>query len=176
MMRIYLTFLVAVVSLQAGFIDEFFTIKKGIKTYPNELYQEACGDCHFAYQPGWLPKRSWEKMMEPGELEDHFGDNAEMEEEDRLATLKYLLEHAAETSDYKRPKKTLASIKPTETPLRISETRYLKRKHSDIPEKLIKQKDVLSLAQCNKCHQHAKEGVFDDDDVKIPNYGRWDDW
>ena len=159
----------------ADFLD-IFKRTKGVQNPQNELYNEACGECHFAYQPGWLPARSWQKMMEPQELEDHFGDVADMDEEDRLITLKFLLDHSAQTSNYKSSKKIMASIKPNETPLRISKTRYLDRKHHKIPKKLIEQKDVKSLAQCNKCHTKANKGSFDDDEVKIPNYGYWERW
>lgn len=28
------------------------------------------------------------------------------------------------------------------------------------------------MALCDDCHQKAKEGIFDDDTVSIPDYGR----
>ena len=62
-----------------------------------------------------------------------------------------------------------------ETPLRITEVRYIKRKHHDIPEKMIKgNKDVKSLSYCNACHTQADKGIFDSDTVSIPNYPDWD--
>ena len=155
-------------------IFDIFKRTKGVQNPQDELYADACGECHFAYQPGWLPKRSWEKMMRPGELEDHFGDVADMDEEDRLLTLRFLLDNSAQTSNYKSSKKIMASIKDGEIPLRISKTRYLERKHSKIDKKWIEQKEVKSLAQCNKCHTRADKGSFDDDEVKIPNYGAWE--
>lgn len=173
-MRLFFFGILWASALFAGDWTEIFERKNGIEPVTNTAYNKACGDCHFAYQPGWLPARSWEKMMEPKELENHFGDNAEMEEDERLEMLKFLVENSAETSRYKRSKKILASIKEGESPLRISETRYLARKHEKIPQKLIKQEKVKSLAHCNRCHEGADKGNFDDDDVIIPNYGRWD--
>ncbi len=41
-------------------------------------------------------------------------------------------------------------------------------------ENLITQKEVKGLFNCTACHQNAKKGIFSDDDVKIPNYGRWE--
>ncbi len=41
------------------------------------LYKTECGDCHMAYPPSMLPAASWQDMM--GALEDHFGDNAELD-------------------------------------------------------------------------------------------------
>jgi len=42
----------------------------------NTLYQQECGSCHFAYQPGLLPARSWSTIMQG--LDQHFGENAEL--------------------------------------------------------------------------------------------------
>jgi ABC-type Zn2+ transport system substrate-binding protein/surface adhesin len=41
------------------------------------LYKAECGDCHMAYPPSMLPASSWRAMM--GNLEDHFGNNAELD-------------------------------------------------------------------------------------------------
>ena len=46
------------------------------------LYVSECAGCHMAYQPAFLPKRSWKKMMLT--LEDHFGVDATMEKEDEV--------------------------------------------------------------------------------------------
>lgn len=154
---------------------DFFKSKKGVEPLKNELYKEECGSCHFAYQPGLLPKRSWKKMMEEKELENHFGDDAWIEKDLRDAIEKFLVEGSADDSWYKRSRKIMASIKENETPLRISETRYFERKHEEIPKRLVKQKEVKSFSHCGKCHKGAKKGLYDDDNVNIPNYGKWDD-
>ncbi|HHL31474.1 MAG TPA: hypothetical protein ENJ41_02735 [Oceanospirillales bacterium] len=41
----------------------------------NANYTEECGGCHFAYQPGLLPEKSWLKIMT--DLQNHFDENAE---------------------------------------------------------------------------------------------------
>ncbi|HPQ24397.1 MAG TPA: cytochrome C, partial [Gammaproteobacteria bacterium] len=48
----------------------------GVAPVDNPLYLQECGSCHFAYQPGLLPARSWNNLM--GGLENHFGENAEL--------------------------------------------------------------------------------------------------
>lgn len=149
---------------------------KGVAPVKMALYQESCGECHFAYQPGLLPSRSWKKMMLPASLEDHFGENAELPEKDRLAIEKFLLENAAEHSLYKRSIKIVRSLKDDQTPLKISEVPYIKRKHSEIPARMITgNKDVRLLSNCNACHTKAVEGSYDDESVYIPNFGYWDD-
>jgi len=42
-----------------------------------QLYIDECAACHMAYPTGFLPERSWQKMM--GSLDDHFGENAELD-------------------------------------------------------------------------------------------------
>ncbi len=149
---------------------------KGVKQVDIPLYQESCGECHFAYQPGLLPERSWKKMMLPANLENHFGENAELPEEDRLEVLRFLLEYSAEKSFYKRSIKIARSLKADQTPLKISEVPYIKRKHLKIPAKMITgNKGVRLLSNCNTCHSKAAEGSYDDDTVFIPNFGYWDD-
>jgi len=153
-----------------------FDRTKEVKPVTDMKYLKECGECHFAYQPGLLPARSWEKLLNADALKSHFGDNAELDK-DTLQTIRdYAVENAAEKSYYKRSRKIALSTAEGEAPLRIIEVRYIKRKHKDIPEKMVKgNKDVKSLSYCNKCHTQADKGVFDADTVSIPNYPDWDD-
>ncbi len=167
--------LILFISYIYGDMFEFFEKRHGVEVIPNKVYEEECGSCHIAYQPGLLPKRSWLLLMQPSALEDHFGDNAALEEETRADIEKYLVDHSAETSSGKRSRKILSSLRIDESPLRITEVRYIERKHDEIPKRLIVQKEVKSLSYCNKCHKKAEKGIYDDDSVFIPNYGRWDD-
>lgn len=63
----------------------------------NAFYKEECGSCHFPYQPGLLPARSWQKMM--GGLEDHFGENAELDAADAQQLTDYFTANAADMSN-----------------------------------------------------------------------------
>jgi hypothetical protein len=157
--------------------EDFFTHLfrfKGVKPVKDDLYSESCGECHYAYYPGLLPKRSWEKLMLPDQLEDHFGENAELDEEDRVAILQFLVDNAADTSFYKRSTKINRSIPDDVTLLRITEVPYFKRKHKPLTDKYVKNNPkVKSLINCNKCHREIDKGIFDDDTILIPNYGYW---
>ena len=42
----------------------------GVEPVTNVDYQNECGACHFAYQPGLLPARSWQALMTG--LDQHF--------------------------------------------------------------------------------------------------------
>ncbi|HEU0188772.1 MAG TPA: diheme cytochrome c [Gallionella sp.] len=149
---------------------------KEVKPVTDKLYLKECGECHFAYPPGLLPARSWEKLLNADALKNHFGDNAEFESATLQAIHDYAVDNAADKSFYKRSRKIALATAGGEAPLRITEVRYIKRKHKDIPEKMVKgNKDVKSLSNCNKCHTQADKGVFDNDTVSIPNYPDWDD-
>lgn len=153
--------------------------EKGVAVVENELYQEECGSCHFAYQPGLLPARSWSRIMSRNELTDHFGEDIAFD--DNIVVndlLNYLNTNAADKSTYKRSRKIMRSLNSNATPLRITDTPYIVRKHRKIPNDLVVQKEVGSIANCEACHKSADKGSFDDDNVRVPNSGffrGWDD-
>jgi cytochrome c553 len=135
-------------------------------------YVKECGSCHMAYQPEFLPKRSWEKMMNG--LDDHFGVNATLTAEDKKLLSAYLQENAADSKPVGNHFAKMAAS-AGDAPLRISETPYFKREHRGIPQKLIDQKEVKSIANCNACHQTAASGDYRERAIFIPNYGPWKD-
>jgi hypothetical protein len=146
---------------------------KGVEPVHDATYEEECGACHFPYQPGLLPRRSWARLMAPEALADHFGDDAELEETLRARIAAFLEAHAAETSRYKRSIKVRRSIPQDETPLRITEVPYIRRKHADLDAARVRDNsDVRSLSNCDTCHRRAADGVYDDDTVDIPGFGR----
>ncbi len=150
--------------------------QKEVNPVNNKQYKDECGSCHFAYQPGLLTTRSWEKLLTEKALADHFGENAELDKDVLASIYKYVMENAADKSYYKRARKITNASEGVEAPLRITEVRYIKRKHHEIPDNMIKgNKDVKSLSYCDACHTQANKGVFDEDTVKIPNYPDWED-
>ncbi len=159
-----------------GFFSSFFSLERtnGVEAVSDKDYIEECGSCHFPYQPGLLPEGSWRKLIDAAALEDHFGDNAELDEDVRTHILDVLVKASADKSRYKRSKKIMASLRNGKAPMRIIETPYIKDKHHEIPAKLIKDNPkVKSLSYCDKCHQKADQGNFDDDTVVIPGHGNW---
>ncbi len=162
---------------KGGFMNRWFgdkEAKPGVAPVENPQYLTECGSCHFPYQPGLLPARSWEKLMVT--LDDHFGENAELPAEDAKALTDYLLANAADRSEHKRSKKILASIRPEEAPLRISETDYFVKKHSEIPRKMVQDNpEVGSFSKCNACHTQAANGSYSEKEIRIPGFGAWED-
>lgn len=139
--------------------------------HSNTEYVEECGSCHMAYPAQLLPAESWSKMMNG--LQDHFGENAELDDESRKSIASYLTSSA--TSGNGQYRKMLRNS-GNKTPLRITELPYFKHEHDKIPARYIEGNDKIgSLSQCNACHKGAEKGYFDEDDVVIPGVGRWDD-
>ncbi len=143
-----------------------------IKPVNNEIYKNECGSCHFAYPAGLLPSSAWNKMM--SNLSNHFGDDASVDEKTFQTLSSYLNENSAEKSmNYKRSRKIVENLNGT-IPDSISKMPYIKKKHKEIKENLITQKDVKGLFNCTACHKNAEKGIFSEEDVNIPNYGKWE--
>lgn len=154
-----------------------FNRQKGVKPVTDRIYLEECGGCHFAYQPGLLPARSWEALLNKDALRKHFGANAELDADTLKEIHDYAVDNAADKSWYKRSRKIAVATETGPAPLRITGLLYISRKHEEIPEKMIKgNKGVKSLSFCDKCHTQAAMGVYDADTVNIPNYPNWDGW
>ena len=140
----------------------------------NALYATECSACHFAYQPGWLPARSWKKIMR--NLDDHFGENAELDQMSNDTITSYLVAESADHQANRKSTKILRSIRANDAPLRISTLPYILRKHDEIPQRMIRDNTkVGSAANCIACHTGAAEGQFNEHGVTIPGYGAWED-
>ncbi len=151
-----------------------FEEQKGVAPVTDALYIKECGSCHFAYQPGLLPSRSWEKVM--GGLDDHFGTDASLEAADSEKISKYLQDNSAEKAkNYKKSRKINETIAEAETPIAITKTRYFIQKHREIGSELINQKEVKSPSNCAACHTKADKGSYSEREINIPNYGKWED-
>lgn len=139
----------------------------------NTVYVEECGACHMAYPPGLLPAVSWHNMMMT--LEDHFGENAEIDKQTKSHITSYLERQSLGKNRYSRMGKMSRNL-PEVAPMRISELPYFIRKHDEIPEGLVgDNSEVGSLSQCDSCHKQAEKGDFDEDHITIPGFGPWDD-
>jgi len=157
-----------------GFFSKLWNknAKPGIAMVDNKAYREECGSCHMAYQPGLLPPQSWKKLMTG--LEDHFGENAELADPERTEILNYLLDNAAGHNPYYLSKKITRGI--DSVPLRISELPYFRHEHSEIPRRMIvNNPKIRSLSNCDACHTQADKGSYNEHQVFIPGYGRYDD-
>lgn len=167
----FLVFFLAVLLLYATVLigvadaDDDDRGKRYMPPVDNELYAGRCSLCHFLYLPGLLPSGSWIKIVEGAE--DHFGLDLALDEETRTEIVNYLKANGAETTRAKRSVKIMKSLKGA-TPLRITETRYIVKKHDEIRSSVFERDSIGSLSNCIACHRTADKGIFDDDYVKIP--------
>ncbi len=137
----------------------------GLVSMPeNPNYASECGDCHHAYHPSLLPEPSWKKVMTG--LEDHFGEDASLDEDTVKEISRYLQTYASEKWDTEAANNLrLVSRK---NPLAITASAYWKTRHSDIEEQVFARKKIGSKGNCIACHKDAASGRFDDQQINIP--------
>ncbi len=155
-------------------VEEYKHRLNDIKVTVDPVYKEECGSCHMAYPAGLLSAHSWDKIMRG--LEDHFDDNAELDAETYQLINQFLEANSADKSKYRRSGKFNRQGNSTAVPIRITATDYFKHEHDEIPAGMVTgNPEVKSFSQCDSCHSKAELGSFNEDDVRIPGYGRWDD-
>ena len=168
----YLVFLPIFLSFL--FADDGFTTKADVAPVNNQLYIKECGSCHFPYQAGLLPANAWNKMM--ANLENHFNSDASLSPENFQTISKYLNDNSAEKNmQYKRSNRIVSSLNANQIPDSISTTPYMIKKHREIRKDLITQPEVKGLFNCIACHPTADKGMYGERDIKIPNFGKWED-
>ncbi len=136
-----------------------------LKPVNNPTYKEECGACHFAYQPELLPEASWMKIMT--NLNDHFGESIELDDDSRKAISDYLKSNSAGYSSAKRAVEIMRCL-GNQVPLRITDIPYIREKHHEISTNVLKRESIGSLSNCSACHTTAENGIYEDDNVKIP--------
>lgn len=122
--------------------------------------QTECSACHIAYPAGLLPAGSWRALM--AGLEDHFGENASLDEATAKHITDYLVANAADAGGERSG--VLRGIPPGQTPLRISDTPWWIGEHrGEVRPGAFEDPRVGSKANCVACHRSAAQGVFEDD-------------
>ncbi len=160
---------------ERGFFGKWFKSESmALNTEENALYVEECGGCHFPFQPGFLPAASWSNIMQG--LDDHFGEYAELSPESHQQISDYLMQNAADNGGRGISKKVVWSMRYTPKTDRITESAFFRHEHREIPPRFLQnQEEKLSFANCDSCHTKALQGSFDEDEIRIPGVGRWED-
>ncbi|MFA7429118.1 MAG: diheme cytochrome c [Rhodospirillaceae bacterium] len=125
------------------------------------VVQKECGSCHMAFQPAFLPARSWRVMM--GTLRDHFGDNASVSEDKVRHITAYLEANAGDTARRGLGPDFMRRIAPTASPQRITETPEFVREHRKVSAHAWQRPGVVTKSNCVACHPGAEQGYYDDD-------------
>jgi nitrate/TMAO reductase-like tetraheme cytochrome c subunit len=118
------------------------------------VWKKECSSCHIAYPPRFLTAEDWEKLMKG--LDTHFGDNASLNADTRHEILAYLKRHAGKGSRH--------SAKS----LRISDTRWFRSEHHEVPSEAWTNPAVRSRAHCTACHINAERGDWSERGVRLP--------
>jgi len=146
--------------------DNLYQPYKGPVLPDNASWRENCSECHFAFHPSLLPARSWQKIFD--EQHEHFGDDLDLDRKLFTELLKFHLDNAAERGLTEPSRKILFYTPENATPVRITETKYWQRKHEDIKDIYWKSKQVSIKGNCAACHLDAKEGTYEDSDMRLP--------
>jgi len=136
-----------------------------IKTVKNTVYLDTCGECHFAYQPDLMPAASWTALLKS--LDDHFGESIELDDDSLRTITDYLNANSVEKSRTKRGTKIIKSLK-NKVPTRITEIPYILHEHHEISSNVFGRESIGSFSNCVACHTTAEEGIYDDDNIRIP--------
>lgn len=125
----------------------------------DELTRKECGQCHTTFQPGFLPARSWDRMMD--ELAQHFGEDASLAPAKAEAIRNYLTANAGDRVGKGLSRSFMRWVAPEGTPQRITENPAFLREH-DFRESVWKRPEVGARSNCPACHVDAERGWFED--------------
>jgi hypothetical protein len=106
-------------------------------------------------------------------LDDHFGDDASLEEPERRSILAYLEKNAAERSTREAAFYFRQSIARSgkKDIIAMTETPYWKEKHATIDPARIRSDGVRSRANSKACHQGIERGSLADHEIRLPKEG-----
>lgn len=124
------------------------------------LVRAECGECHMAFQPAFLPARSWAKLMD--NLTDHFGDEVTLPADKAAAIRAYLMANAGDAGGQEAARHFMRSLAADAVPLRITETPSFTRWHN-FPDRIWRSPKVVTKSNCLACHPGADQGLYDDE-------------
>ncbi|MDD2769208.1 MAG: diheme cytochrome c [Methylococcus sp.] len=124
---------------------------------PDPAYVQECGSCHAAYPPRRLSGASWQAVL--AGLDKHFSVDASLDPKIFTEISAYLNSQAG------RQETASADGRPL---LRITETRWFRHEHDEVPEAAWKRPAVKSPSNCGACHTAADQGRYSEHGVRIP--------
>ncbi|MBS0643838.1 MAG: cytochrome b/b6 domain-containing protein [Proteobacteria bacterium] len=127
-------------------------------------YARECGACHFAFPPSLASAQTWAAVM--ASLDNHFGENANLDPTQMARMLAWLTANSAERFDT-LPANLFRQADPAE-PRRITATPAWQRIHRAIPDSVFGSKQVGARGACEACHRDAASGRFDPQSISLP--------
>lgn len=127
---------------------------------PDEIVEEECGACHQVFQSQMLPSATWEIITD--DLENHFGEDASLDDETVAHIQAYLVAHSATTVI--GGGKFLWGTDAIQLAFRITETPYWEIKHRGVdPDGGWEYGTRNSKSNCTACHDDELKGNYDKD-------------
>lgn len=122
----------------------------------NPAWKTECASCHIAYPPQLLPAESWRALM--GRLDQHFGVDASIDANAAKEISAFLEANAGR-------RRGDGGASPV---LRITETRWFRKEHDEVPARVWESAAVKSPANCEACHTQAASGDFRERTLRVP--------
>lgn len=126
-----------------------------VYTATDVVWKEECGACHVAYPPQLLSAASWRALMNG--LDRHFGADASLDEQTARHITAFLVRWASVNEARADP-----------VAMRISETRWFRKEHGEVPAATWNRADVRSRANCAACHTRAEDGDYSGRTRRVP--------
>jgi len=136
-----------------------FTDDNHIQVINDQLTNNECSACHFAYPASMLPAASWKKIM--SSLENHFGEDASLDAETLNHVTEYLIAEAGDTEFWSS--KFVRGLDSQNPPIRVTETKYWISQHPAISKENLQSGLAGLKANCAVCHLGAENGFYEKD-------------
>jgi hypothetical protein len=154
-MRFILSLAAALLAISPAYADGDW-----VPPIKDPLVIKECGSCHMAFQPAFLPARSWNRIMD--ELSSHFGEDASLPADKARAIRGYLTANAGDVVAKGRARKYMQWVATGATPQRITENPDFLRKHG-FADKVWRDPKVVTKSNCPACHVQADQGWYEED-------------
>lgn len=99
------------------------------------------------------------------DLENHFGDDASLDEQTHQTILAFLVKNSAESSTKEASLSFLNSIGNKDI-IAMTHTSFWKLAHQEVPTTLFSHEKIKSKANCKACHSDVEKGLIEDDKIK----------
>ncbi len=130
------------------------------------LVADECSACHMVYHPSLLPAKNWDRIVST--LEEHYGEDASLDEDSTSEIREWMMAHAAETADTRASYAFAAAQGDGGDPLSITQTEFWKARHAKFGDAVFSRKGIYSRANCVACHKDAETGLFSPFNIYIP--------
>lgn len=121
-----------------------------------------CGSCHLAYHPSLLPARSWSALF--ARSHEHFGEDLDLAPATRAGLEAFAARNAADALQSPVAWKIATRTPPNAAPIRITETRYWKRRHESLEPATWR---AVHASDCGACHRDAEAAAFSPRAIEI---------